>query len=136
MVMSMELVDGNDKRKIYRDGNRIYTMINMGDYVHHRSREWYEKAPENWFLMYYDEYQDNEIIRHIETLVDQNGHYMRYIINQGTESVIILLPENKEIYSKIKGKENVPHLPKSQMLNHFLQKNWELKEEINNKKTK
>lgn len=134
----MELIDENNERKIYQEDNRIYTMVNMGDYIGHRSREWYQKGDDAWYLMFLDEYQNNDKIRHMEALVDYTGRYLRFIIEQGNEKRIVLVGNGsgmKEYVEKTNNKENtIPILPKSEMLNIFLRKNQELQNLIYSKK--
>jgi hypothetical protein len=69
---------------IISDGVRKFTFMNMGDYVGHDSREWYEEAPAFYKLMMYDEIHDNDKL-HVEALVDTLGNYQRILVDTGTE---------------------------------------------------
>ena len=80
----MELIKEDLNKKIFKDGdNKIYSMLNMGSYVGHRKREWYASAPEAWRLMFFDEKREDGKECHIEALVDDNGNYMRFLIDLG-----------------------------------------------------
>ena len=82
----MKLVVDEDKKKVYvEEGeiDRYYSMIDMGEYIGHSQRDWYETAPSNWFLMFYDEKdKTSKTIFHAEALVDQYGEYQRLILEE------------------------------------------------------
>lgn len=82
----MKLVLDEDKKKVYvEEGeiDRYYSMIDMGEYIGHSQRDWYETAPSNWFLMFYDEKDKNsQTLFHAEALVDQYGEYQRLILEE------------------------------------------------------
>ncbi len=84
----MEKVLEKNGNITYIDGDKKYTMVNMGEYVGHAQREWYEQAPDAWRLMFYDEKTLDGIL-HMEALVDQYGDYSRFIIEQGKEKRVI-----------------------------------------------
>ena len=82
----MELIEDAEKEKVFQEDDTLYTMLDMGDYIGHRDREWYQKSPERWFLMYMDK-KDKSL--HIEALVDDIGNYMRFVIeNEKIKRVI------------------------------------------------
>ena len=76
----------------YNDTER-FTFVDMGSYVGHQSREWYEKVPSCWRLMFYDEQKDDSPI-HIEALVDRTGYYLRIIVSQGNVRRVLLMNRN------------------------------------------
>ena len=80
----MELVREENGKKIFVDGDRSYTMIDMGSYVGHMYRDWYEAAPEVWILMQSDDGNSK-----IESLVDSNGQYIRFVADEGNVRRII-----------------------------------------------
>lgn len=79
----MELVLENKNQRVFEEGNKQYTMLNMGDYVGHRQREWYEDAPEAWYLMAMEENGNKPGCYHIESLVDDLGDYLSIIMTKG-----------------------------------------------------
>ena len=87
----MECILEEKKKRIYQDGNKVYTVLNMGSYVGHRSRQWYEHAPECWRLMFYDEKTTDGEMHHAEALVDEQGEYMRLIIEHDFTKRVLLL---------------------------------------------
>ena len=91
----MELIRDEKDKKIYADeGTKLYTMINMGEYIGHSSREWYEDAPEAWRLMFYDEMLKDGKKKHIEALVDELGDYTRIIVELNGSKRILQLSGN------------------------------------------
>jgi len=137
----MELVTENEKRKIYRDkeNGKFYTMINMGEYVGHVNRDFFQKPSNAWFLMMYDEIKNDKKIAHMDALVDSSGYYSRVGLEQNGERKNMFLRNNiiTEIYTeKTSDSEKIPNYPyksKEEMLQEFLNKNQELQELINNK---
>ena len=75
---------------VFNYDNGSYTFVNMGSYVGYRSREWYEKAPSCWKLMFFDENKEEYPV-HIEALVDTNGDYSRILVKQGEFKRVLLL---------------------------------------------
>ena len=69
---------------IISDGVRTFTFMNMGDYVGHNNREWYEEGPVFYKLMTYDEIHDKGRL-HVEALVDTLGNYQRILVDTGSE---------------------------------------------------
>ena len=105
----MELVSEDGKKKVYKDGdNKIYSMLDMGSYVGHRTRQWYESAPEVWMLMFYDEKREDGQDMHIEALVDDKGNYMRLLIDLGDERRSIQI-HNGMVYSDTVSKMSGTH---------------------------
>ena len=94
----MECILETEEKTVYKDGNKTYTLINMGGYVGHRAREWYEPAPDFWELMFFDEEKNDEEKHHIEALIDDFGRYTRFIIEHGTTKRVLLL-SNGFVYS-------------------------------------
>lgn len=86
----MELVREENGKKIFLDGDRSYTMIDMGSYVGHMYRDWYEAAPEVWILMQSDDGNSK-----IESLVDSNGEYIRFVADEGNVRRIIQMDGGK-----------------------------------------
>ena len=74
----MECIFEDNKKRIYQEGNKIYTLVNMGSYVGHRLRQWYETAPDFWKLMFIDEEK-----HHVEALINDNGDYISLIVEHG-----------------------------------------------------
>lgn len=72
----MQLLSSDDKKRIYKDGNKTYYMVNMGSYVGSRSREFYKPTPSCWRLMRFEEEQTNGEVTSINALVDYNGDYI------------------------------------------------------------
>ena len=68
------------KIAIATDDGTVYTMLNMGDYVGHRNRNWYETPSPYWTLIFVD--KENEDI-HMEALIDDIGNYIDLKIASG-----------------------------------------------------
>lgn len=138
----MELVTENRKRKIFRDeeNSKFYTMINMGEYVGHRNRDFWQNPNDAWFLMMYDEIKNDKKIAHMDALVDSSGYYSRICLEQNGERKFMFLRNNiiTETYVEtMSNSEKIPNYSyksKEEMLREFLDKNLELQELINNKK--
>lgn len=82
----MQLITDEEKKKVYLEEgeiDRYYTMVDMGGYIGHQSREWYENGTSKWFLMFYDEKtKKKETLFHAEALVDKYGNYQRLILEE------------------------------------------------------
>lgn len=92
----MNLVREDKDKKIFIDGNnKFYSMINMGNYVGHRDREWYDSNPDVWVLMFYDEKRTDGKTLHIEALLDDEGNYIRFIIELEGQKRVIQLDNGK-----------------------------------------
>ena len=75
---------------LFRDGNKAYKFVNMGEYVGHMSRSWDEASPDYYKLMTYNETSEDGVL-HIEALIDSIGDYTRLIVKKGdTERVVSL----------------------------------------------
>ena len=64
----------------YADENGIYTLVDMGEYVGHASRDVFDKVYSCWRLMFY-EGKNNNFPINISALVDSTGSYTRIMIN-------------------------------------------------------
>lgn len=89
----MELVTEDKNKKVYVDGNKTYTMLNMGNYIGYKQRQWYEQSQDIWMLMSYDE---NNV--HIESLIDDLGGYIRFIVSSNGISRVVQL-NNGSVYN-------------------------------------
>lgn len=82
----MNLVLDEKEKKIYKEAGEIdkyYSMLDMGSYVGHQNRNWYDTNPSNWYLMFYDEKtKGQQTLFHAEALVDQYGEYTRLILEE------------------------------------------------------
>ncbi len=132
----MELIDENEQRKIFqekKDTNKIYTVLDMGEFIGHYGRSVFDKVYENWHLMFMDEYDGEKKIASVEALVDHTGDYSRFIVKyQGRE--IIVLVNNGKIYHQI-GNE-LPDVIRDSLIKEFKTKDRELREMIENQKAK
>ena len=106
----MECILEEKTKRIYQDGNKVYTLLDMGAYVGHRSRQWYEKAPECWRLMFYDEKTEDGKICHAEALVDQFGEYTRLIIEHGSTKRVLMFTMGTVHYDAIDDTSGVKDL--------------------------
>ena len=86
----MELIEDSEKRKVYKEEGTTYTMLDMGSYIGHRNRPWYQKPAPVWYLMSMDETTEKGTT-HVESLVDDMGNYIRFIIENGPIRRVILL---------------------------------------------
>ena len=138
----MELVTENEQRKIFRDEEtgKFYTMINMGEYVGYRNRDFWQNPNDAWFLMIYDEIKNDKKISHMDALIDQSGNYTRIVLEQNSERKTMFLRGNmiSEVYTeKMNNSEKIPNYPyksKEEKIEEFLNKNQELQSLINNRK--
>lgn len=80
----------DDKKKVFIEDGKVYTLVNMGNYVGHKNRQWYEESPDFWKLMFYDA---DDI--HIEALIDDFGDYLRLIADKADVRRILQLNGNK-----------------------------------------
>ena len=79
---------------LFREGNKAYKFVNMGEYVGHMNRSWDQEAPDYYKLMTYNETKEDGVL-HIEALIDSNGDYTRLIVKKGdAERVVALSGEN------------------------------------------
>lgn len=78
---------------VFDNETESFTFVDMGNYVGHQSREWYEESPSCWRLMFFDEKKEDFPI-HIEALVDSAGYYSRIMICQGNSRRILLINGN------------------------------------------
>ena len=75
----MEFEEQENGNLVYKNGEKVYTLVNMKDYVGSRNRDPYENATDCWRLMFYDEKREKDTI-HIEALVDTSGYYSRIMV--------------------------------------------------------
>ena len=87
----MELIKEEENKLVYKDGNKIYTMLNMGNYIGHASREWWEETPDDWRLMFYEEKREDGKKLFMEALVDQFGSYVHFGISLENKKRVISL---------------------------------------------
>ena len=81
----MRLVSNSEDNKQYaldkKDYSVIFTLMDMGIYIGHRTREWWMEAPEIWRTMGIDiEAKDPNKSIHSEFLVDDHGEMLRTLI--------------------------------------------------------
>jgi hypothetical protein len=57
----------------------VYTMVNMGDYIGFINRDFSEKGPDNYYLLFEDGYKNDKEIFHVESLVSEEGKYIKFI---------------------------------------------------------
>ncbi len=137
----MELVTEDENRKIFREDGKFYTMINMGSYVGHQRREWWETPQDAWFLMMYDIVVNDKKAVRMDALVDSLGTYSRIGVEQNGERQYIFLRNGNVLETlniKAPDSEKIPGYPyksNEEMLQEFLQKNQELQELIKAKKS-
>lgn len=85
----MEIIKEEKTKKIFEENGKIYTLIDMGAYVGHRNRNWWENTPECWRLMFCDEKNNDNETFHIEALVNDSGDYIRFLIEKDEVKRII-----------------------------------------------
>lgn len=91
----MELIVNEEKRKIYQQDNKFYTLLDMGNHVGYKSRRLFEEAEAYWVLMHYED-RDNNI--KIVSLVSEEGLYMRFLMEKNNVRRCIHL-HNCSVYS-------------------------------------
>lgn len=78
---------------VFHNGDEDFTFVDMGNYVGHSSRQWYEQSPSCWRLMFYDDNKSEQPV-HIEALVDSAGDYSRILVHDGNIKRVLLLNGN------------------------------------------
>ena len=103
----MKILLDNVDKKIVQDENKYYTLIDMGIYIGHRSREWWEEAPKEWRLMFYE---DEDGLK-IDALVDDIGDYSRIILEKDDVRRVLQLRGNfvieDSVYDEKEGIDNI-----------------------------
>ena len=77
---------------VFYDGDEKYTFVDMGNYIGHQNREWYENGKSNWMLMFYDNQKDDH-----SKITIESGNFMRFISLYGNtvdEDIIIECEED------------------------------------------
>ena len=69
----------------------------MGDFVGHKTREWYDSVPPCWRLMLYNESRKDGKSINMEALVDEHGNYSR-LLAQIDDVKRVLLVVNGTVY--------------------------------------
>lgn len=88
------LNEENKKTFLMERGNYNvqFTLLNMGNYVGHKNRQWYESAKPHWETMLVDIIsQDPSKCLTGEFLIDSNGDFQRLLIsdNNGNKRIIL-----------------------------------------------
>ena len=103
----MKLLVDNVDKKIVQEEDKYYTLIDMGSYIGHRSRNWWEENPEEWRLMFYED--ENGL--KIDALVDDSGSYSRIILEQdGVRRILQLQGDfilEDSVYDEKEGINNI-----------------------------
>ena len=80
----MKEIERNSNYISYEQNNGIYksvyTMVNVGDYVGFLHRDFAIKGDEEYILMFEEAYKNDKHVFHVESLVSENGSYLRFII--------------------------------------------------------
>lgn len=74
----------------YRNGNREFKFVNMGEYVGYNTRNLNDPVPDCYRLMAYNEDQPDGVL-HIEALIDPLGNYSRLIISKNLSERVVVL---------------------------------------------
>lgn len=96
----MEVINKSDSKIIISDENKLYTFINMGSFVGHKTREWWATPEDYWKLMFLDEVDNEKVVSHIEALINDSGGYIR-IISELNGAKRIIQIENNAVYSDV-----------------------------------
>lgn len=111
---NMQLISQDDKKKIYVEKgevNKIYTLLDMGEYVGLKNREWYEKPTPYWMLMYYEELSSNNQKRFsVKAINDTDGNYMQLALEQDGIVRKIKLQNNKVLSDIVYDNINAKYL--------------------------
>ena len=111
---NMQLISQDDKKKIYVEKgevNKIYTLLDMGEYVGVKNREWYEKPTPYWMLMYYEELSSNNQKRFsVKAINDNDGNYMQLALEQDGIVRKIKLQNNKVLSDIVYDNINAKYL--------------------------
>ena len=108
----MRLVSNSEDNKQYaldkKDYSVIFTLMDMGIYIGHRTREWWMEAPEIWRTMGIDiEAKDPNKSIHSEFLVDDHGEMLRTLIKDSKGIKRIRIYNNDSPYNTKKEEEHL-----------------------------
>lgn len=100
----MRLVSNSDDNKKYaldkKDYTVLFTLIDMGIYIGHKTREWWMQAPEIWKAMEIDVETNNPDKNiHTEFLVDDHGEMLRTLIKDSKGIKRIRIYNNDSPYN-------------------------------------
>ncbi len=91
-----KIVDEKNKKifSMARNGYSVlFTLLDMGEYVGHKSRQWYEKASPFWETMMIDVLSEDPNKKlSSEFLIDSNGDFQRLIITDMKGYKRVILP--------------------------------------------
>ena len=94
-----KILDEKTKKEFLMERNGYsvkYTIMNMGDYVGHKYRQWYEDTPEYWETMFITvESEDPLKCLSGEFSIDSNGSFLNLIIKDKDD--------NKRVISAMQG---------------------------------
>ena len=90
-----KILDKENKKEFLMEKDNYsvkFTVLNMGEFVGHKSRQWYESAKACWETMFINIVsQDPKKCLSGEFLIDSNGDFQRLLIsdNSGNKRVIL-----------------------------------------------
>lgn len=76
-----EIITDDKNRIVFTDGTTSFVMLNMGDFVGHSNREWYDNVEPVWKLMAYEHCREDGKVEHGEALINEYGDYSRMMID-------------------------------------------------------
>ena len=76
-----EVKTDDQNRIVYTNGTTSFIMLNMGEYVGHTSREYYDDVEPVWKLMGYEHHREDGKIEYGEALIDEYGQYSRMMVD-------------------------------------------------------
>ena len=88
----MKLINSDDKKKTYqfqKDNYLIdFTLVDMGNFVGHRHRNFMDSVPEYWETMFVDIRHNEDKSKNINSsfLISDNGHLLRLIMVDGNNN--------------------------------------------------
>ena len=102
----MKLIINDKEKRIYQDDNKIYTLINMGAYVGYKTRDLFKETKDFWKLISYEDKSNKNGKLCIDTIINDEGHYVRIKMDKGEVSrYICLLDENIVISDNLHDKQ-------------------------------
>lgn len=93
MKLIEEIKNGNDRRKIYCDSdNDVYELLDMGEYIGHKSRDVFDSIPENFKLMFSSHVLEDGNKVSLRALIDPYvGNYISIKMKKNNEERVITL---------------------------------------------
>ena len=132
----MEYEKLDDKTIEYIRDNEKYTLYDMGEYVGHHTREWYEEPYPNWFVVKWEQLNTNEPMK-IDALISRDGYYFKVDVCKGDSKAVSFLNLSGKVEERVffEGKNDgykyASELKDDTIVPHFVKVSEELNRVVN-----